>query len=75
MVHLKGTIALGADTIPFTLPAGYRPAKARVFRIPVQPTGTITSLIVYDEFVQLIQSGYSGNEIYSLDGVSFRAAE
>src|SRR5262245_19589512 len=74
VVHLKGSIALGIDTIPFTLPAGYHPGRAVAFRVTVNPD-RYAVLVVYDEFVQILQpGGYSGDEIYSLDNVSFRAA-
>ena len=50
-VHLKGSIVLGDDTIPFALPAGYRPGKAVV--LPITNSRDVpTALIVYDQFVR-----------------------
>jgi hypothetical protein len=76
VVHLKGSLKLGGSTIAFTLPPGYRPARARAFKLTVEPETTNATLVIYDENVQIIQdAGYSGNEIYSLDSVSFLAAQ
>ncbi len=73
VVHLKGTFKLGGDSIAFELPAGYRPARAGVFPIDVN-ANIVVHLVIYEGFVQVLQpGGYAGTEVYSLDGISFRA--
>ncbi len=75
IVHLKGAIATtGTNPVPFTLPAGFRPAHA-VFvpvdlcnatngRLQVEPTGVVT--------VQAEGGAFSNAACFtSLDGVSF----
>jgi hypothetical protein len=72
----RGSLALGGDTIVFTLPQGYQPARARAFKLTVDPETTNATLLIYSRYVQIIQNaGYTGNEVYSLDGVSFLAAQ
>ena len=75
IIHLKGAIATsGTNPVPFTLPAGFRPAHA-VFvpvdlctatngRLQVEPTGVVT--------VQAEGGAFSNAACFtSLDGVSF----
>ena len=74
VVHLRGSFKLGNDTIAFQLPPGYRTTQAAAFPILVS-TGVQAQLVIYGEgFVQiLLPGGYTGNEVYSLDSVTFRA--
>lgn len=74
IVHLRGSLKLGNDTIPFQLPPGFRTSQGAAFPILVS-TGAQAQLVIYGEgYVQIIQpGGYSGNEVYSLDGITFRA--
>jgi hypothetical protein len=75
IVHLKGAIATtGTNPVPFTLPAGFRPASA-VFvpvglcnatggRLQIEPTGVVT--------VQAAGGLFSNAAcLTSLDGASF----
>ena len=75
IVHLKGAIATtGTNPVPFTLPAGFRPAKV-VFvavdlcnatngRLQIEPTGVVT--------VEAEGGAFSNAACFtSLDGVSF----
>ncbi|HEX9030557.1 MAG TPA: hypothetical protein VF834_01850 [Streptosporangiaceae bacterium] len=75
IIHLKGAIATtGSNPVPFTLPAGFRPARS-VFvpvdlcdatsgRLQIQPTGVVT--------VQAESGAFSNAACFtSLDGVSF----
>ena len=75
IVHFKGAIATtGANPVPFTLPAGFRPASA-VFvpvslcnaaggRLQIEPTGVVT--------VQAEGGAFSNAACFtSLDGASF----
>jgi hypothetical protein len=75
IIHLKGAIATsGTNPVPFTLPAGFRPARA-VFvpvdlctatngRLQIEPTGVVT--------VQAEGGAFSDAACFtSLDGASF----
>jgi hypothetical protein len=76
IVHLRGSFKLGNDTIVFQLPPGYRTSQGAVFPILVS-TNAQAELVIYGEgYVQVLQpGGYTGKEVYSLDGVTFRADE
>ena len=75
IVHLKGAIATtGTNPVPFTLPAGFRPAtvvfvpvdlcNATNGRLQIEPTGVVT--------VQAEGGAFSNAACFtSLDGVSF----
>jgi len=78
IVHFKGAIATtGSNPVPFTLPAGFRPAKV-VFvpadlcnatggRLQIEPTGVVT--------VQAEGGAFSNAACFtSLDGASFAAS-
>ena len=79
-VHLKGSIKFDlsncgggfCSSIAFRLPAGYRPAKAAVFN-PVSDRGG--TFVLYDgHFQRHFPGGSTGTYNYSLDGITFRAA-
>jgi hypothetical protein len=73
IVHLRGSLKLGNDTIPFQLPPGFRTSEGAAFPVLVS-SGAQAQLVIYEGYVQiLLPGGYYGNEVYSLDGITFRA--
>ena len=87
MVHLKGLVAVtnisigggvGCDELPiFNLPAGYRPARITILptcfsaahnRMDVLPNGNVVPCPPFD-------IAYDPGNWWSLDGISFRAAQ
>ncbi len=70
-VYLKGLLTGGSNSTIFTLPVGYRPAKALVDVIFRDGGGTGT-LIVYDDGKVDVVTGTGS---LGLDGVSFRAGQ
>ena len=71
-VQLKGTIKDGttaASTVLFTLPAGHRPAKTRIF--PVVSNNALGQVRVFSSGAVAI---YGGSNVWlALDGIAFKA--
>ena len=75
VVHLKGTITGGlSNTVAFTLPAGYRPAKAAWFSAALTGAGGIARVTILSSGVVQPQCdpGCASRDL-GLDGLTFRA--
>ena len=72
-VHLHGSIKSGSTgTVAFNLPAGYRPAAQQTFALPITTIGGHGSADIAAGGDVTIT--FSGGTIFSLCGITFRAA-
>lgn len=75
IVHLKGAIATtGTNNVPFTLPAGDRPATAVLVPVDLGGGATAGQLVIAPSgkvFVEAEQSWSDAQAFTSLDGASF----
>jgi hypothetical protein len=78
-VHLRGavttgTVAVGDTSSVFTLPAGYRPPIAQLFRVASRDGSGPVLAEVEVTTTGKVRVNYGNNTLLALDGVSFQAA-